>query len=110
MFVVPMVRVPLNIMCSKRCEMPVMPGRSFTEPTFATQPAATLGSPLRGTISTFMPLSSTISWTATCCAVAASGHSATAATTARNRHALIMGLPSLCSSFVVAGPRRPGPS
>jgi len=24
---------PLNIMCSKRCEIPVVPGRSLREPT-----------------------------------------------------------------------------
>ena len=29
----PMVWVPLNIMCSWKWEMPVMPGRSLTEPT-----------------------------------------------------------------------------
>ncbi len=29
----PIERVPLNIMCSWKCEMPVIPGRSFTEPT-----------------------------------------------------------------------------
>jgi len=44
--------------------MPVMPGRSLTDPTFATQPAATFGSPLRGTISTVRPLSRTNSCTA----------------------------------------------
>ena len=38
MSLVPMTRVPLNIMCSKRWLMPVMPSRSFTEPTCATQP------------------------------------------------------------------------
>ncbi len=29
----PIERVPLNIMCSWKWEIPVMPGRSFTEPT-----------------------------------------------------------------------------
>ena len=42
---VPIVWVPLNIMCSKRWATPVTPGRSLTEPTLATQPQATLGSP-----------------------------------------------------------------
>ena len=41
----PMVIVPLNIMCSKRWLMPVMPVRSLALPTFAAQPAATEGSP-----------------------------------------------------------------
>ena len=58
-----MVRVPLNIMCSKRWAMPVIPGRSFTEPTLAIQPAEMLGSPRRGTMSTFSPFSSV--WTLT---------------------------------------------
>ena len=38
-----MVGVPLNIMCSKRCAMPVMPSRSLELPTCATQPPATDG-------------------------------------------------------------------
>ena len=29
----PIVGVPLNIMCSKRCEIPVRPGRSLRDPT-----------------------------------------------------------------------------
>jgi hypothetical protein len=32
--VVPSFFVPLDIMCSKKCEKPVAPGRSLTEPTF----------------------------------------------------------------------------
>ena len=36
---VPITSVPLNIMCSKKWLMPVIPGRSFTDPTLATQPA-----------------------------------------------------------------------
>ena len=43
MFVVPIVLVPLNIMCSKKWLIPVIPGRSFTEPTRAVQKAATVG-------------------------------------------------------------------
>ena len=74
MFLVPTVRVPLNIMCSKRCESPVMPGRSLTEPVRVTQPAAMLGSPLRGTISTRRPLSNKTSCTGTFCACAPAAH------------------------------------
>ena len=40
---VPMVWVPLNIMCSKKWLIPVIPGRSFAEPTWAVQPASTVG-------------------------------------------------------------------
>ena len=43
MSLVPIVLVPLNIMCSKKWLMPVIPGRSFTEPTCAVQPAAMVG-------------------------------------------------------------------
>ena len=43
MFFVPIVFVPLNIMCSKKWLIPVIPGRSFTEPTWAVQPAAIVG-------------------------------------------------------------------
>ena len=43
MFVVPIVFVPLNIMCSKKWLIPVIPGRSLTEPTRAVQPAAMVG-------------------------------------------------------------------
>ena len=67
---VPIVCVPLNIMCSNRCATPVMPGRSYTEPTLATQPAATFGSPGRGTSSRVRPLSSSCSITSTCWAPA----------------------------------------
>jgi hypothetical protein len=34
---------PLNIMCSNRCEMPVMPGRSLREPTRQVVMKARLG-------------------------------------------------------------------
>ena len=43
MSVVPMVWVPLNIMCSKKWLIPVIPGRSLAEPTWAVQPASTVG-------------------------------------------------------------------
>jgi len=66
-----MVLVPLNIMCSKKWLMPVMPGRSFTLPTLASQPAAiVLGWSCRGTSRNFMPLSSVKTSTSTCWATA----------------------------------------
>src|SRR2546428_10942039 len=68
MFLVPRVWVPLNIICSNKCEMPVTPGCSFTEPTLAIHPAETFGEPLRCTSSSFIPLSSRTSWTGTFCA------------------------------------------
>ena len=40
---VPIVFVPLNIMCSKRWAIPVMPGRSLALPTRASQPKAMVG-------------------------------------------------------------------
>jgi hypothetical protein len=43
MSLVPMTRVPLNIMCSKKWLIPVMPGLSLAEPTRATQPPDTVG-------------------------------------------------------------------
>ncbi len=61
---VPMTWVPLNIMCSKKWLMPVMPGRSFTEPTRATHPAATVGESWRSKSSHFMPFASWYSSTA----------------------------------------------
>ncbi len=56
MSLVPMVRVPLNIMCSNRWLIPVMPSRSFTEPTWATHPADTVGESWRSKRSQRMPL------------------------------------------------------
>src|SRR5262249_59443021 len=44
---------------------------SCTGPTRAPQPAARLGSPLRGTIRSSMPFASVNSWTGTCWAEAA---------------------------------------
>src|ERR1035441_4987154 len=67
-----MVGVPLNIMCSKRCAMPVMPRRSFELPTCATQPPATVGSSCRSTSSSRIPLPRFFSTTGTCCAVTGS--------------------------------------
>src|SRR5215213_5575457 len=54
--------------------MPVMPGCSLTEPTRATQPAATFGSPLRCTSSSRIPLSRTTCCTGTFCAAAICAH------------------------------------
>src|SRR5258708_19098399 len=48
--------------------MPVTPGCSFTEPTFAIHPAEMLGEPLRWTSRIFIPLSRINSWTGICCA------------------------------------------
>src|SRR5512137_822915 len=70
MSVVPTTWVPLNIMCSNKWDSPVIPGRSLTEPTLATQPAATLGSPFLGIIRNRNPFCKTYSWTPTCCAQA----------------------------------------
>ena len=64
MSLVPTVFVPLNIMCSKKWLRPVMPGRSFAEPTRATQPAATVGVSWRSKSRNFMPLPRTTSSTA----------------------------------------------
>ena len=94
MFRVPMAAVPLNIMCSKRCATPVMPGRSWTDPTLATQPAATFGSPGRGKSSNVKPLSSTTSSTGTCCAPAVTPtHTAASASAPMN----VLMLPSNAS-------------
>ena len=76
MSLVPMVRVPLNIMCSKKWLMPVMPARSFTEPTCATQPAAMVGDSWRSKSSQRMPLGSVSSWTLICGFSAAAAGSA----------------------------------
>lgn len=46
--------------------MPVMPGFSFDEPTWATQPPEIRGSPERSTISNFMPLERFFSMTGIC--------------------------------------------
>ena len=66
MSLVPMVRVPLNIMCSKRWLMPVMPSRSFTEPTCATHPPTTVGESWRSNSSQRMPLGRVNSCTSIC--------------------------------------------
>ena len=46
--------------------MPVMPGFSFEEPTWATHPPEIRGSPERSTMSSFMPLESVFSITGIC--------------------------------------------
>ena len=66
---VPIVWVPLNIMCSKKWARPVIPGRSFAEPTWAAQAAATVVSSGRLTSRKRMPLSSSNSSTGTAAAV-----------------------------------------
>ncbi len=60
----PIERVPLNIMCSWKCEMPVMPGRSFTEPTRYARMQRISGASGRLTMSTLRPLGNTrsITW------------------------------------------------
>ncbi len=52
------VFVPLNIMCSKKCEMPVMPGRSLRLPTRYHVYIATFGMSLSGHTTSFMPFGS----------------------------------------------------
>ena len=92
-FEVPIVSVPLNIMCSKKWLMPVMPGRSFTEPTLATQPAAiTFGWSVRGRRRNFMPLSSVKTSGETCCAERgrATASAATAPKSARMNGSAVM--------------------
>src|SRR4051812_42568870 len=52
-------------MCSNRCAMPVIPGRSFALPTCATQPPAMVGSSCRSTSRRRMPFGSSFSVTGT---------------------------------------------
>ena len=49
---------PLNIMCSKKCEIPVMPGTSLREPTFQNKYMLALGIEASSSTMIFMPLSS----------------------------------------------------
>ena len=79
MSVVPMVWVPLNIMCSKKWLIPVIPGRSFTEPTWATHPVNTVGESWFSYSNHVIPLSRVTSSTAIC------GFSAAAAGRAMSR-------------------------
>src|SRR5436190_2978351 len=72
-----MVGVPLNIMCSNKWAMPVMPGFSFELPTCATQPPAMAGSSCRSTINSRMPLDRFFSTTGTFCAGDAHGSAKT---------------------------------
>ena len=62
---VPIVGVPLNIMCSNKCAMPVIPGRSLALPTRATQPPEIDGASCRSTSSTLSPLERKCSFTGT---------------------------------------------
>src|SRR5215831_13035905 len=50
---------PLNIMCSKKCESPVIPGCSLREPTRYHCQNATVGTLWSSCVSTTRPLSST---------------------------------------------------
>src|SRR6266850_3659928 len=68
-----MVGVPLNIMCSKRWAMPVIPGRSLELPTCATQPPATVGSSCRWTRRSLIPFGSVFSITGTLWSLALEG-------------------------------------
>src|ERR1017187_2283607 len=81
-----MVGVPLNIMCSKRCAMPVIPSRSFELPTCATQPPETVGSSWRSTSSSRIPLARSFSTTGTFCAGSGSAQ-CRRKTTVNNFHA-----------------------
>jgi hypothetical protein len=49
---------PRNIMCSKKCESPVIPGRSFREPTRKNVYIARFGIEWSGQSTTRMPLAS----------------------------------------------------
>jgi hypothetical protein len=95
MSLVPMVRVPLNIMCSKKWLSPVMPGRSFTDPTCATQPAAIVGDSWVSNSSQRIPLGSVSSCTLICgFSAAASGtavkNARTSGTTRKRREVFIV--------------------
>jgi hypothetical protein len=65
---------PLNIMCSKKCDSPVMPGASLREPTFQKVYILALGMVLDSRTMNFMPLGrvKVCTWSAVrACAVAA---------------------------------------
>src|SRR6185436_19170971 len=49
---------PLNIMCSKKCEIPVMPGRSLREPTLYHCQNVTAGTAWSSCSSTTRPFAS----------------------------------------------------
>src|SRR5262245_47942742 len=53
---------PLNIMCSKKCEIPVMPGRSLREPTLYHCQNVTAGTVWSSCRSTTGPFFSTWRW------------------------------------------------
>ena len=89
MSLVPMVSVPLNIMCSKRWEIPVMPVISLAEPTRAKIAPMMVGASCLSTIRTCMPLSSQYSlasmfWAAT--GMAAASTNAAQTRTAHTMH------------------------
>ena len=50
---------PLNIMCSKKCEIPVIPGRSLREPTLNHCHSVTAGTVWSSCSSTTRPFGST---------------------------------------------------
>jgi hypothetical protein len=54
------VDVPLNIMCSKKCEMPVIPGRSLRLPTRKNVYSATFGMSLSGQTTILRPFGSVL--------------------------------------------------
>ena len=91
MSLVPIVSVPLNIMCSNRCEIPVMPVVSLADPTRAKIEAMMVGASCRSTIKTCMPLSSQYSLASIFCAAAGSAAaSVSAAAQAANRCRLLI--------------------
>ena len=57
------VVVPLNIMCSKKCASPVMPGTSLRLPTCTQLNSAMFGMSWSGQTMTCMPLASVTAWT-----------------------------------------------
>jgi len=67
---------PSNIMCSKKCEMPVMPGRSLREPTLNHCQKVTVGTEWSSCVSRTSPLSSTVRSTLKVSGVMAAGRAA----------------------------------
>jgi hypothetical protein len=55
--------VPLNIMCSKKCASPVMPGTSLRLPARTQLYKVTLGMSRSVQMMTFMPLARVAAWT-----------------------------------------------
>src|SRR5262245_58413485 len=52
--------VPLNSMCSRKCDFPVWPSSSLREPTLYQIMAATMGLSLSSLVSTVSPLARTV--------------------------------------------------